>query len=510
MTLAYRKSTSQVELQPRLENVHAELVDLVEETILRLKDLPCIYTTNTGYARQSEPAGKCKVFPDCVEATLFDDLAQLKRQLDRLLWLPRTLEAELSRHAQILAQDSKKYSSWLKDEDHTLEVFASELQRLDQARQHVDQVLLDEQLHVGPYVVSCSAFKALFFSKVEDLKSKVFSRVKKSMAQTCRDIDAEVERTIAVLDNRNTRDIEELTEVKEFVKNLPLQRQRIGSIIKEVLQQQALLEEYQVLRPEEELQRTYRSFAEPLRIGEHALDCRLHLEDMEKEFFLQLRTMNENLARDIEEAQRELEILQAHERLAEQREAEERCASLAETLEGCRHDALVSKRRERLFEVRESNFEELVSKLEESFAPYGRVWGLARAFSSNQERWMRGPLADIDRDQLTRDIVEASSALHQLARVDFKERRAMAQVALELKQLYDSFRPYLPLVCALRNPHLKTRHWNSIADLKTPPLEVESDLHQSLEALIEMGAMELVEDINEISHFATRERKLEE
>ena len=35
-------------------------------------------------------------------------------------------------------------------------------------------------------------------------------------------------------------------------------------------------------------------------------------------------------------------------------------------------------------------------------------------------------------------------------------------------------------------------------------------MHQSLEDLIDKGAMHLVEEINEISHFAAREKKLEE
>jgi len=111
---------------------------------------------------------------------------------------------------------------------------------------------------------------------------------------------------------------------------------------------------------------------------------------------------------------------------------------------------------------------------------------------------------------LTQEITEASRSLLQLGRVEFKERRAIALVAVDLRKLYDSFRPYLPLICALRSPFLKSRHWSSIIDLKTPALEIDPDLHQTLEQIIEKGAMQLVEEINEISHYAARERKLEQ
>ena len=76
--------------------------------------------------------------------------------------------------------------------------------------------------------------------------------------------------------------------------------------------------------------------------------------------------------------------------------------------------------------------------------------------------------------------------------------------------MYEGFRPFLPLIVALRSPYLKMRHWVNIINLGKPPLEIEIDLHQSLETLVEMGIMDLIDEINEIAHFAARERKLEE
>lgn len=358
--------------------------------------------------------------------------------------------------------------------------------------------------------MNCNAFRAQLAQKVEDLNSKLFKRVKKSMSRTCAEIEVEVDRTIAVLDNRELLAIEELVEVKEFVKDLPAARKGIGEIIKAVNRQLALLEQYHCKRTEEEVQQTWLSFSAPLRIPEHELDCKLHMEEKEKEFFQDLRAMNEDLARELEESKLDFEVLQGYEALQEHATAASRCELLAEKLEDCARIAALSRRRERLFDVRESDFEEQVVKLEEAFTPYRTLWAHARSYFDKIHLWMKGPLVDIDRDLLTKDIIDTSARLLQLGRVDFKERRAIAQVAFDLRKLYDSFRPYLPLVCALRSPHLKSRHWESIVELRTPPLEIDSDLHQSLEEIIDIGAMQLVEEINEISHYAARERKLEE
>lgn len=90
---------------------------------------------------------------------------------------------------------------------------------------------------------------------------------------------------------------------------------------------------------------------------------------------------------------------------------------------------------------------------------------------------MKGPLCDIDRDQLTEEVTDACQRLLRLEKVEFKEFRAIAHVAAELRDRYEGFRPYLPLICALRSPHLKPRHWASILALTAPSLRIDSDLH---------------------------------
>jgi len=46
--------------------------------------------------------------------------------------------------------------------------------------------------------------------------------------------------------------------------------------------------------------------------------------------------------------------------------------------------------------------------------------------------------------------------------------------------------------------------------LKTPPFEVDVELHISIQELVDKGIMEFIEDINEISDCSSREKKLED
>jgi hypothetical protein len=49
--------------------------------------------------------------------------------------------------------------------------------------------------------------------------------------------------------------------------------------------------------------------------------------------------------------------------------------------------------------------------------------------------------------------------LLKLEKVEFKERKVTAQICYETRKFYEEFKPFLPLIMALRNPSLKMRHW---------------------------------------------------
>jgi dynein heavy chain, axonemal len=96
--------------------------------------------------------------------------------------------------------------------------------------------------------------------------------------------------------------------------------------------------------------------------------------------------------------------------------------------------------------------------------------------------------------------------------VEFKEKKSTAMVCSDLRKLYESFKPYLPLIIALRNPSLKLRHWENLQNLRNPPIyELESEMHASIYELVERcQIMDIVEEINDISDCASREKKLED
>ena len=189
--------------------------------------------------------------------------------------------------------------------------------------------------------------------------------------------------------------------------------------------------------------------------------------------------MNEQLLKDFDEVKIDFDILQRSEELNEYEDSAMKCDQLYEKLENALHTAEIVNRREGLFKLKLSDFSE-IHQLKAQFMPFNTMWNLSRDYFYKISNWMNGALCDMDRDKITTEITEACQTLLRLEKIDFKERKATGLVCSDLRKFYEEFKPYLPLIMALRNPSLKMRHWENIQKLKNPPLEISSELLVSL------------------------------
>lgn len=123
---------------------------------------------------------------------------------------------------------------------------------------------------------------------------------------------------------------------------------------------------------------------------------------------------------------------------------------------------------------------------------------------------MNGPIGDSIMDKMPFDVQEACSVIFKLQKIDFKENHTALVICGELRKKFEEYRPYLPLVHALKNPNLMPRHYEIIRKLKDPEFEIYHDLQKSISDLCKIGVMDIIEEIAEVSDIASREKKLED
>ena len=74
---------------------------------------------------------------------------------------------------------------------------------------------------------------------------------------------------------------------------------------------------------------------------------------------------------------------------------------------------------------------------------------------------MNDPLNTIDAELIEKVANDSYKTIHKCTR-QFADIPACQDVAQEVKRWIEEFKPYIPLIQALRNPGMRKRHWEQV------------------------------------------------
>ena len=84
-------------------------------------------------------------------------------------------------------------------------------------------------------------------------------------------------------------------------------------------------------------------------------------------------------------------------------------------------------------------------------------------FNQHYPDWMqRKNLSEINRDVLKEEIQKYVLELNTLERTNFKVRESGKALREAFAAKIEAFKPYLPVICDLKNPGMKDRHWEEL------------------------------------------------
>ncbi|CAJ1429265.1 unnamed protein product [Effrenium voratum] len=181
--------------------------------------------------------------------------------------------------------------------------------------------------------------------------------------------------------------------------------------------------------------------------------------------------------------------------------------SSAEHLEHARYEAEKYREKEVMLGWDPSDFEKLTEAIEK-LQPYDDLWELVYRFTSEEKKWMRGPLFSLEPeavDTLANGLVKRANKLQGL--FESISLPIPAGVAKKIKKDLDAFKQHLPLIHALCNPGLRPRHWDEISEVVG--FSMERDSAFTLSRVVDMDVGTHLNALQEISDSASREYGLE-
>ncbi|KAK7495478.1 hypothetical protein BaRGS_00013176, partial [Batillaria attramentaria] len=140
--------------------------------------------------------------------------------------------------------------------------------------------------------------------------------------------------------------------------------------------------------------------------------------------------------------------------------------------------------------------------------PYDKLWSTAVKFHQQHDKWMNGPLLDVNAEHVEEEVQNLWRTAYKLTKVfahpDYKgPMRASATIKAKLEK----FKINMPLINALCNPGIKQRHWDMMSEkvgFNVTPSET-TPLHE----VLQVGLEKYLDELMGISSRASKEFALE-
>ncbi|MCO5574019.1 hypothetical protein L7F22_027797 [Adiantum nelumboides] len=230
-----------------------------------------------------------------------------------------------------------------------------------------------------------------------------------------------------------------------------------------------------------------------------AADTERYQREMEEEQLTFLVTV-ENLETTVSSFSRYTDLNQSEFVASEARKIDEQLR-LAEA------KARLFNSRETLFGVPPTDYARL-RKTVENFEPYSYLWVTADDWKKSYQVWMNGSFLNLNPDEVEKNVTSWYKGLFKASRVfTQKEATALAADCEEIRKQVGEFKPYVPLIAALRQPGMRARHWDQLT------AELHMDMHFTEEFTLtkglEMGLMNYLDIITNVADIASKEYGIE-
>ncbi|XP_057654894.1 dynein axonemal heavy chain 2 isoform X2 [Diorhabda carinulata] len=146
-----------------------------------------------------------------------------------------------------------------------------------------------------------------------------------------------------------------------------------------------------------------------------------------------------------------------------------------------------------------------LSRLDAELATLELIWSLVDEWDKAWEKYKSGEFWAIETSEMEETAQSLFRKLTKLSR-EFKDRGWT--IIEDTRARVDAFRRTLPLIGDLKNPAMRSRHWDKVR--RIVEVDFDENSHEfNLEAIYAMEMHKFAEEINEISNAATMELQIE-
>ncbi|XP_010013568.1 PREDICTED: dynein heavy chain 1, axonemal-like, partial [Nestor notabilis] len=412
---------------------------------------------------------------------------------------------------------AKRYEKFLELNNNDIQYFLGEYEEQCPSAQEVVNIVnmylsekenLDNTLPVsiviGPFHVSTEVVKQNLTAKYNALAISMLDILAKNLHLQVENICSTYEATSCRM-HEKPNNIEELTELREWMKSIPEQLAVQEELIREVMEDYQVMEEFLYNLTEEDFSDKWTASYWPLKITRQA-ECVRHQHQEDEDRFRKNHVIDQNSFQDkLEEMELTVGGFSIQADASQANGLANKAREVRKQLQELQNLAAVYNNRERIFGIKATNYGGL-SRMVKDFQPYHDLWTTVSDWMRQHEKWMNDPLMEIDSEQMEKIVNDSFKIMQRCVR-QFKDSPACQGVAMEFRDKIDEFKPYIPLIQGLHNPGMRERHWEMLSE--SIKMDIKLDPSLTVSRCLEMNLLDYIESISKVAEAAGKEYAIE-
>ncbi|XP_023791251.1 dynein heavy chain 1, axonemal [Cyanistes caeruleus] len=493
--------SSGILFSPSVESFETSLISLFDNGILATHSIPQL---EQYVLENMEITGSPMLGSVGLQEPEVEELREAVRSAIQKTRIP--LQAYGRRYEKFLEINNNDIKYFLKDYEEqfppTQEVmkivsmYMSEKETLDH--------ILPSSIIIGPFQVMIEHIRHNLSDKHKALATAMLDMLAKTLHSQVQKI-CEAYETISIKMHEKPKNIEELVELRDWLKGVPEQLAVQEQLIEEVMEDYKVMDDFLYNLTEEDFTDKWTASYWPVKMSMDSESIRLqHIEDEERFRKMQIADQKE-FQDQLEEMQLTVggfsvqsDVNQAHELAEDARDVRKKQKELQEM-------AVLYNNRERLFGIRVTDYSG-VSRMIKEFQPYYDLWTTVSDWIKWNESWMNDSLLKIEAEELEKNVNDSVKTMQRCVK-QFKDSPDCQSVAMSFRDKMDDFKQYVPLIQGLRNPGMRSRHWEMLSNQVKAGVELEPSM--TFGRCLELNLQDHMESVLKVAETASKEYAIE-
>jgi dynein heavy chain len=298
--------------------------------------------------------------------------------------------------------------------------------------------------------------------------------------------------------SKRPENVEQLVELEEYVGGLPSTLNVLQGCIQDMMGQFEVLDQYKHKVEFDVGTQQWSVFGAPAKIAAKCVEVAEANLITKRKFRDEMLTEQGVFTKAMQELDHQVASLEAYHDLNDVVLIASRVKEVEVQLVAAQAQVKLFGSREALFEQDATDYEEL-NRIQKNFEPYSNLWQTSKEWLEISERWLNGRFVDLDAETVERLVDKFSVTINKAAKYFTKANlEHQSAIANKIKTQVMDLSPEVPMIVTLRNPGMRDRHWEKIANqLKVDIMPIENFTTAQIIALNLKDSLELIQKIGE-------------